>query len=477
MVEQPEPQVQRKKRVFSELSRKRKRTTVSISTSKKSKEEIKLGNYVPPEGHSAFFVHLDSARACLISFGGVSFKDQVSTSDEAALIIISEFSWDEDLVSKYDDLIIIPPIKMALTQPARSMKGSLFLGLCGSASAIVKIDGADVDFLVHGGQSTYNNQTTDFVFKISTNCNAKSKKKTTCMAYLPPSTKNPDDAKLQAGDIPKSRMSHTMTAISSEEFIIIGGFHTNSQCQQSSLYDSAFRLTLTDDTASWKRLQLPQNSGLQGIFGHAACLLPNGKIAIVGGAASVDGNFLFHNALEPVIVDVFADHILESPLSLQPALNKPLVDHSLCNEGFKIFCFGGHVYEQTSSEFLALDIEAKTYEVDNSPPASAATYGGSMFLFGENNPKNIILVGGSSDSIYLCSHGDTVSNSPCSMDETCLVNTKGLSMESERLVECTIQGCLSQVHIKCDNRLKYQLKQIQKKNFRYKCPLPHGGQC
>ena len=255
MVNEVGPQSQEEGvRIFTELCRKSKKPTVAISTAKRSKEELQLGNYVPPEGHCAFLVPLEPTSAALISFGGVSHKDQVSTSSEAALIIITEIIWDDDLVSRYDDLLIIPPIKMAQTQPSRAMRGSTFLGFCGSAAALIGQKNADIDFLVFGGQSVYDNKTTNFVYKISTNCKHKSKKRTNCTVYLPPSPKNPVGSLLQDGPIPTPRMSHTLTALSAHDFLVIGGFQTDNQCRPSPISDSLYQLALTEEAAHWKQL-------------------------------------------------------------------------------------------------------------------------------------------------------------------------------------------------------------------------------
>ena len=90
--------------ILDECSEK---VTTAFSTAKKQSEDIEVGEYFPPEGSSSIFCVSDTGEEPKVHglfFGGARYKDQIRITGVANHIFGVDFTYDENVVSKYSDV-------------------------------------------------------------------------------------------------------------------------------------------------------------------------------------------------------------------------------------------------------------------------------------------------------------------------------------------------------------------------------------
>lgn len=90
------------------LDERLEKVTTAFSTAKKQSEDIEVGEYFPPEGSSSIlFCVSDTGEEPEVHglfFGGARYKDQIRTTGVANHIFGVDFTYDENVVSKYSDV-------------------------------------------------------------------------------------------------------------------------------------------------------------------------------------------------------------------------------------------------------------------------------------------------------------------------------------------------------------------------------------
>ena len=110
------------------LDERHEKTTSAFSTAKKQDEEVSIGEFFPPEGSGAVFFRSEKdsqPEVHGIFLGGARYHDQIRTTGLSNNLFLVDFSWDANVVYKYSDITVIPPVKMVLDQKKNSMVGSM----------------------------------------------------------------------------------------------------------------------------------------------------------------------------------------------------------------------------------------------------------------------------------------------------------------------------------------------------------------
>ena len=292
---------------------------------------------------------------------------------------------------KFDDMEVIHPIKLALTQTGKTMKGFKFLPLFKPASVILKMVQGLLTILIFGGQSLYDNCTVDFLYKISVNFK-HSRKETHCTLYKKTKLSNPPDCLEQKGQVPTGRVGHTLTKLSDSSCLLIGGYATKQNCIPQNLDDQANIYMLNVEEMSWEQKPLGENSNLRGIFGHTTNCLPDGKVCVIGGAFMQGHGLRFADIGKPIILSLQSTNVIETQIHLNIQAPLPLYDHCCAIDGKNIYVFGGRNASGIKKQFVSINIESKNVDIDDSAPDDAASAGASMHLFGDRHPKSTVLV-------------------------------------------------------------------------------------